>query len=76
MKKALFILIILFAPPQEKPKVQLEPIAIFNKGYSALNIPFEISPGGKIYIYGRINGSKRMRILLDSGAATMLVFAR
>lgn len=52
------------------------PYSYFDSGHSALNIPFEINQAGMAFVSGRVNGSEPLRILLDTGAATMLAVHR
>ena len=63
-------------PSMEQTADSAQPFAIFGSGYSALNIPFEVDQSGKAYIRGRVNGSADLRILLDTGVATMFVIDR
>ena len=60
----------------EQTTVSAQPEAVFDSGYSALNAPFEVDRTSKAYIRGRVNGSEELRILLDTGVATMFVLDR
>ena len=63
-------------PATEQTIMSAQPVAIFDSGYAALNIPFEIDQTNKAYIRGRVNGSENLRIPLDTGVATMFVIDR
>ena len=62
--------------PTPEATVYPEPIAQYDLGYRALNIPFEVDENGKAYIWGQINGSRRIRFLVDSGADSLLILDR
>jgi predicted aspartyl protease len=56
--------------------MEAEPAAIFDSGHSASNIPIELDASSKVYLRGKINNSLEVRILLDTGAATMFAMDR
>ena len=56
--------------------MEAEPAAIFDSGHSASNIPIELDASSKVYLRGKINNSLEVRILLDTGAATMFAIDR
>ena len=68
----LLVLVLFITAVSQKKKVEEFPTTYeYSNNASSKNIPFEVDEDGKIYLQVQINGSSKLRFLLDTGAALL-----